>query len=298
MRVLVFGSTGQVARELARANWASGTEVVCLDRAAADFSRPGSLGALVDAHAPDAVIIAAAYTAVDRAEGEEGLVARINAAAPGVIAAAAARHNIPVLHLSTDYVFDGTKDGPYTESDEVRPLGAYGRTKLAGEERVRAANHRHLILRTSWVYSAHGTNFVRTMLRLAATRAEVGVVVDQRGCPTAAGDIADALARLVPQMLDPAAPSGTYHLAGASETTWHGFAEAIFVELSARGLPRPRNNPIRTSDYPTAARRPLNSRLSSDKIAAEFGVRLPGFEASLPAVLDELLGPAEAKGAA
>jgi dTDP-4-dehydrorhamnose reductase len=136
------------------------------------------------------------------------------------------------------------------------------------------------------------------MLRLAAIRAEVGVVVDQRGCPTAAGDIADALARLVPQMLGRAGASGTYHLAGAAETTWHGFAETIFVELSARGLARPRNKPIRTSEYPTAARRPMNSRLSSDKIAAEFGVRLPGFEASLPAVLDELLGAAEAKGAA
>ena len=298
MRVLVFGSTGQVGRELARAIWPAGTELISLNRAAADFANPQSLGALVDAHAPDAVVIAAAYTAVDKAEAEEGLATRINAEAPGAIAAAAARNAAPVIHFSTDYVFDGEKDGFYTETDPVAPKSAYGRTKLAGEELVRAANTRHFIFRTSWVYSAHGTNFVRTMLRLAETRDEVGVVSDQHGCPTAAADIAHAMARIVPKVLESATSAGLYHLAGSSATTWHGFAEAIFSKYAARGFRRPRNTAISTREYPTAAVRPKNSRLDCRKLAQEFGITMPGFEAAIGPVLDELLGTVRAKGAA
>ena len=291
-RFLIFGSTGQLGRALGRAEWGRGTELVFLDRAAADFSAPEGLAAIVRERQPDAVIVAAAYTAVDRAEGEEGLATRINAQAPGVIAAAAAERNIPIVAFSTDYVFDGTKSGRYVETDAVHPLSAYGRSKLAGEQSVRAANPRHAIFRTSWVYSPDGTNFLRTMLRLASTREEVRVVADQAGCPTSAGDLAQAVARIAPLLLDPGAPYGTYHLAGRTETTWHGFAEAIFGELARRGLARPRNAAIGTEDYPTPARRPLNSRLSSDLAAATFGVSVAGFEEAVPRVLDEILASA------
>jgi dTDP-4-dehydrorhamnose reductase len=186
VRVLVFGSSGQVARELRRANFGQGIEIVALDRGAADLAKPDSLAAVVNDHDPDAVIIAAAYTAVDRAEGEEALAQLVNGAAPGAIAAAANDLGIPVVHFSTDYVFNGEKNGFYDEDDQTGPVNAYGRSKLAGEVNVRAANPRHLILRTSWVYSAHGANFLRTMLRLAS-REEVKVVSDQLGCPTCCG---------------------------------------------------------------------------------------------------------------
>jgi dTDP-4-dehydrorhamnose reductase len=287
--VLVFGSTGQVARELARADWAAGTELVFLDRAAADLAKPERLGAVVASHAPDAIVVAAAYTAVDKAESEEDLAVAVNARGPATIAAAAAELDCPVVHLSTDYVFDGAKPSPYEEEDATGPLNAYGRSKLAGEEAVRAANPRHFILRTSWVYSAHGANFVRTMLRLAATRDEVRVVADQQGCPTAAHDLACAIARVVPMAVAGTVPPGIYHLAGATATTWHGFAEAIFAELERRGLRRPANAAISTREYPTPARRPLSSRLSGSRAEATLGLSLAGFERALPRVLDEIL---------
>ncbi len=290
MRVLVFGSTGQVARALARAEWPDATELVALDRAAADLAEPERLGAIVRRHAPDAVIIAAAYTQVDRAENEEPLATIVNAIAPGAIAEAAAALSIPVVHLSTDYVFNGEKDGYYEEDDPVAPVNAYGRTKLAGEIAVREANPRHLILRTSWIYGAEGTNFLRTMLRLAESRDEVRIVADQKGCPTAASDIASAIARALPVLLEQGAKAGTYHSAGGSATTWHGFAEAIFSGLATRGLRRPRNIPITTAEFPTPAQRPLNSRLSSEAFGRTFGLRLRGFEEALPTVLDAAVG--------
>jgi dTDP-4-dehydrorhamnose reductase len=287
-RVLVFGETGQVARALAEAPWTEGTRLTFLDRKAADLSTPGELGAIVQGHAPDAVIIAAAYTDVDGAEREEALATTVNGDAPAAIARTAAALAIPVVHISTDYVFDGKKSGYYFEDDPVAPLNAYGRSKLAGEAAVRAANPRHLIFRTSWVYSAGGRNFLRTMLRLAKERDDVRIVADQIGCPTFAGDIAHAIARALPAAARKGA-WGTYHLAGASETTWHGFAEAIFNELAARGERRPKNTPITTADFPTPALRPKNSRLSSERLAKELGVRIPGYEATLSAVVGAAL---------
>jgi dTDP-4-dehydrorhamnose reductase len=288
LRVLVFGATGQLARELARASWPAATETRFVDRAGADLARPAALGAVVAHHRPDVVVIAAAYTAVDRAETEEGLATTINGEAPGAIAAAAAQIGAPLIHVSTDYVFDGSALSAYGEDDPIAPANAYGRSKALGEARVRAANPRHFILRTSWLYSAFGANFVRTMLRFAAARPEVSVVADQRGCPTAVGDLAQAIAGLAPLARDGAA-YGTYHAAGASATSWHGFAEGIFAQLVARGLPRPANRAIATADYPTPARRPANSRLSCDRLAAAFGIRLGPWEDSLPRVIDELL---------
>lgn len=289
MQVLVFGSTGQVARALARTNWPEGTTLISLDRQMADLSRPDTLGAIVRSRDPDAVIIAAAYTNVDAAEREEELATRVNAGAPEAIAREAAALAIPVVHLSTDYVFDGEKSGYYNEDDPVAPLNAYGRSKLAGEIALRAANPRHLILRTSWVYGAAGASFLHTMLQQAESQDEVHVVADQRGCPTAADDLADAIAHVLPGLLSAGGPWGTYHLAGSSEATRHAFAEAIFERLKARGYRRPLNKPTASADYPSPARRPRNGRLSSERFSKDFGLKLPGYEASLPMVVDAAL---------
>jgi len=287
--VLVFGSRGQLAQELKRAEWKEGTTLTFLGRADADLSAPQTLAPIVEQARPDAIVIAAAYTAVDKAESEEALATAVNAKGPAAISAAAAAWDVPVIYVSTDYIFDGNKEGWYDEADKPSPLSAYGRSKLAGEERVRSANPRHLILRTSWVYSAHGSNFVRTMIRLAASRDAVDVVEDQFGCPTAAADLAQAISRVLPALLDPAARFGTYHLAGASDTTWHGFAEGVFTALAQRGMSRPQNLAIKTSAYPTPARRPMNSRLLSAHFRDIYGVSLPPWEESLPKVLNELL---------
>ena len=289
MRVLVFGSTGQVGRALAHTVWPAGCALTFLDRKAADFSQPFALGEVIECHRPDAVVIAAAYTHVDKAESEEALATTINATAPGAIAEACAGLSIPVVHLSTDYVFDGEKAGPYDENDPVAPIGAYGRSKLAGEVAVRQANPRHLVLRTSWVYDSAGTNFLLTMLRLAECRDEVCVVADQVGCPTAAADIADAIARILPTSLADEGTYGTYHMAGSTSVSWHGFAEAIFENLAGRGMRRPRNRPITTAEYPTPGRRPKNSRLACEAFGRIFGFRLRGFEAAMPRVLDQAL---------
>lgn len=291
-RILVFGSSGQVARELKRARWDRGADVTFLDRAAADLSAPERLGPIVRRTMPDLVIIAAAYTAVDGAESEESLAMTVNAHGPAAIARAAAELSAPLIHLSTDYVFDGEKDGFYGEEDRTNPINAYGRSKLAGEAAVRAANPRHIILRTSWVYSAGGANFLRTMLRLAATREEVRVVADQRGCPTAAPHLAQAVAMLAPQLMGQAPIWGTYHLSGQTQTSWHGFAEGIFAGLAKRAIRRPRNIAVTTDEFPTPARRPLNSRLSCERSKAAFGLSLPGWEEALPQVMDEILAHA------
>jgi dTDP-4-dehydrorhamnose reductase len=289
MRVLVFGSTGQLGRALSRAVWPKETALTFLDRAAADLSEPERLGTIVNAHAPDGVVIAAAYTKVDAAESDEAMAHAVNAAGPAAIAKATAALSVPIVYVSTDYVFDGTKHGFYDEDDAVNPVNAYGRSKAAGETSVRAANPKHLILRTSWVYSAYGANFLSAMLKPAKENREVRVVADQEGCPTAASDLADAISKALPAAMSGEGPYGTFHAAGSAGTTRHGFAEAIFAELRARGLRAPKAVPISTAEYPAPARRPPNGKLSSARLAATFGLRLRGYEEALPSVMDEAL---------
>lgn len=292
MKLLLLGGNGQVGRELRRALPGLG-EVVVATRAgaegalAADFDVPDSVGELVRRIAPDVVVNAAAYTAVDRAESEPDAAFRVNALAPAAIAQACAATGALLLHYSTDYVFDGSASRPYREDDATAPLGVYGASKLAGEEAVRASGARHAILRTAWVYAAHGKNFLHTMLRLAHERDELRVVGDQIGAPTPAGWIADASARIIAQGL-PA--SGTWHLVAAGETSWHGFAEAIMDEALAAGLLArgPRVLPITTADYPTPARRPAYSVLDTNRLRKDFGVTAPDWRDGLHAVIAEL----------
>jgi len=279
MRLLVYGATGQVARELAR----RAPGAVFLGRDRADFADPDSVAAPV-AEGWDAVINAAAYTAVDRAEAEAELARTVNATAPGRIAAACAARGIPFLHVSTDYVFDGSGDRPWRPDDPTGPLSTYGATKLAGEEAVRGAGGPQAILRTSWVFSAHGANFVKTMLRLGAEREELRVVADQWGGPTPAADIAAALLRMAEVLRDDPGAGGIHHFAGAPDTTWAGFAREIMAQAH---LPC-RIAEIPTADYPTPARRPLNSRLDCTGLTETFGITRPDWRAGLVAVLKEL----------
>lgn len=276
--ILVFGTTGQVATELGR----QGT-VTALGRDAADLSDPRACAAAIADLRPSVVINAAAYTAVDKAEGEEALAQTINAASPGAMAGACAHLEIPFLHISTDYVFDGTGNRAWVETDPVQPQNAYGRTKLAGEAAIRASGANHIILRTAWVFSAHGANFVKTMLRLSETRAALSVVDDQIGGPTPAADIAATLLVLARRMQD-GAKGGTYHYAGNPHTSWAGFAQAIFAEagrnVTVTGIP--------SVDYPTPATRPLNSRLDCAKLAMDFGIKPADWQSGLRAVIKEL----------
>lgn len=293
MTVLLFGGNGQVGHELRRSLRALGDVVVTtrsgqLPEGArcevADFDRPDSLAALVQRVAPAIVVNAAAYTAVDKAEDDVDAAFRTNAEAPGVLARACALRDIPFVHYSTDYVFDGQGSRPYREDDPTAPLGVYGASKLAGEDAIRAAGGRHLILRTAWVYGQHGHNFMKTMLRLGAERDELRVVADQVGTPTPAALIADVTTELL-GLRD--APSGTFHLTPRGETSWHGFAEAILEEALARGLiPRaPKVIPVATSDYPTRARRPGYSRLDIGRLEQVLGRALPEWRTGLRQVL-------------
>jgi dTDP-4-dehydrorhamnose reductase len=282
VKVLVFGQTGQVARELAR-RAPSGVDVTCIDRVRADLADPGSCAAAVFAADADVVINAAAWTAVDRAEAEEDAARVVNGDAPAAMARAAAARGLPFIQISTDYVFDGRGTLPFTPDDPTGPLGAYGRSKLAGEDGVRAAAGRHVILRTSWVVSAHGVNFVKTMLRLGAERAALNVVADQVGGPTPAADIADALFIIARVMVDGHA-GGTYHLAGAPDTSWADFARAIMVQA---GLPCAIVD-IPSSAFPTAALRPMNSRLDCTSLFRDFGISRPDWRAGLRDILKGL----------
>ena len=293
MTVLLFGGNGQVGHELRRSLRALGDVVVTtrsgqLPEGArcevADFDCHDSLAALVQRVAPAIVVNAAAYTAVDKAEDDVDAAFRTNAEAPGVLARACALRDIPFVHYSTDYVFDGQGSRPYREDDPTAPLGVYGASKLAGEDAIRAAGGRHLILRTAWVYGQHGHNFMKTMLRLGAERDELRVVADQVGTPTPAALIADVTTELL-GLRD--APSGTFHLTLRGETSWHGFAEAILEEALARGLiPRaPKVIPIATSDYPTRARRPGYSRLDIGRLEQVLGRALPEWRTGLRQVL-------------
>jgi dTDP-4-dehydrorhamnose reductase len=279
MRILVFGRTGQVATELAQQ-----APVVTLGREAADLADPGACAEAIHAHAPEAVINAAAYTAVDRAEEDEALATVVNGDAPAAMAQACAARGIPLVHLSTDYVFDGSGTAPRPPDAPTAPLGAYGRSKLAGEQGVRAAGGSHAILRTSWVVSAHGSNFVKTMLRVGLERGHLRVVGDQIGGPTPAADIASACLGIAAALARDPAKTGTYHFAGAPDTSWAGFAGAIFaaagLEVGVEEIP--------SSDYPTPARRPLNSRLDCTSTEAAFAIPRPDWRPGLAAILTQL----------
>jgi dTDP-4-dehydrorhamnose reductase len=278
--LLVFGRTGQVARELALL----APEATVLGRDAADLSDPEACAAAIAAHAPDAVINAAAWTAVDRAEEEEALATRINGAAPGAMARACAARGIPFVHISTDYVFDGSGTRPWRPDDPPAPLSAYGRSKLAGEAALRAAGGAHAILRTSWVFSAHGANFVKTMLRLGAERDSLRIVADQVGGPTPAAAIAAACLALAEALAKDPDKAGTYHFAGAPDVSWAGFACEIFARAGLRVAVEE----IATAGYPTPARRPLNSRLDCDETGRVFGIPRPDWRAGLAQVLAQL----------
>ena len=292
MRLVVTGRDGQVAASLLEAGQAhTGMEVVAIGRPELDLARPETVIAAIAAGKPDIVVSAAAYTAVDQAEDEPDPAFAVNAAGAGKVAEAAARLGVPVIHLSTDYVFDGSAPGAYVETDTTAPLGVYGASKLAGEQAVAAAGPRHLILRTAWVYSPFGRNFVKTMLRLAADRDEISVVADQWGNPTSALDIADAILHAATMLHDDKSVSafGTYHLAGTGVTNWSGFARHILDTSRAAGGPWAQVRDIASKDYPTKARRPANSRLSSAKFAAVFGWSAPEWQRSTERVVRRIV---------
>jgi len=300
MRILLFGGNGQVGTELQRTLAPLG-ELVVATRAgispngdagvAVDFNAPQSLPAVVDAVAPDVVVNAAAYTAVDRAEGDAAAAFRVNAEAPERIAAACAARGARLVHYSTDYVFDGSGTRPYREDDPVAPLGVYGASKLAGEQAIQASDADYMIFRTAWVYAAHGQNFLRTMLRLGAERDELRVVDDQVGAPTTAGLIAQVTAQALAQR---PLESGLWHLVAAGQASWRGFAEAIFAGAHERGLLQriPGVVPIATSDYPTPAKRPAFSVLDTTRLQQDFGIRPAAWQDGLGSVLDRMAADA------
>ncbi|MEM1299215.1 MAG: dTDP-4-dehydrorhamnose reductase [Pseudomonadota bacterium] len=282
MKLLVFGQSGQVATELDRR---AGPDIAAtfLSRTDADLADPISCATRITETDADVIINAAAYTAVDKAEAEEPLALQINAEAPGAMAQAAASRSLPFVHISTDYVFDGSGDTPHKPDNPTGPLNVYGKTKLAGEDSIRASSARHVILRTSWVCSAHGSNFVKTMLRLGRERDRLTIVADQIGGPTPAAAIADACLTIA-RALHRGAEGGTYHFAGSPDTSWAGFAREIFAQagLTADVVDIP------TADYPTPARRPLNSRLDCTSLIRDFGIECPDWQAGLAEVLKEL----------
>ena len=280
--ILVTGGTGQVARALGAAAGKRALRVV--GRPEWDFDVPDRLPGLLEAAAPSLVINAAAHTAVDKAETDADAAWRANCHGPRIIAEYCARAGIPLIHISTDYVFDGTKGAPYVETDATNPTGVYGASKLVGENAVLATGARAIILRTSWVYAAEGRNFVLTMLGLAARMPRLRVVADQQGCPTAAQDLAAAILRIADRLATIGwqdSYRGVYHAAGAGSTSWHGLAMAAFAAASQYGLKVPEVEPIATSDYPTAARRPGDSRLDCNKLGRVFGIALPEWHNAL-----------------
>jgi dTDP-4-dehydrorhamnose reductase len=295
MRVLVAGREGQVARALLAA--LGDAQVMALEPPELDLTDRAGIARVVEAVAPDLVVNAAAYTAVDRAEDQPELARAVNATGASWLAEAAAARGAPFVHFSTDYVFDGTKGAPYVEADPVAPLGVYGATKAEGERLVLAANPRSVVLRTAWVCSADGGNFVKTMLRLARERPELRVVADQHGAPTFAADLAAAVATMAPRLLAAGpgdAAFGLFHLSGTPHTSWHGFATTILAEAARRGHPAPPVLPIATTDYPTRARRPADGRLDCSRIARIHGIAAADWRVSLGRVLDILVGPVTA----
>lgn len=289
--LLVTGANGQLGQEMQRVALPEGWQVVALDRAALDLTDPAAIAAKVAERPWAAVINGAAYTAVDKAESDQVTAWQVNALAPAAFAAACAMADIPLVQVSTDYVFPGDRDGAWAVDDAVAPLGVYGASKLGGELAVRTSGARHAIVRTAWVVSAHGNNFVKTMLRVGAERGHLGVVADQHGSPTSAADLAGALIRIAVRLADDVqAPTGTFHFSNAGATTWAGFAEEIFRQSAARGGPTATVEPIATSEYPTPARRPANSLLAHDAIERAYGITPRPWRDALGDILDELIG--------
>ncbi len=283
MTLLVLGAGGQVGRALIER---AGAAACGVDEAACDICDAANVERALSAPMLSAVVNCAAYTAVDRAEGERARAFAVNADGAGIVARAAAAHGLPVIHMSTDYVYAGAKAGPYREDDPIAPVNAYGASKAAGDAAVAAGNPAHLLLRTSWVFGVHGTNFVKTMLRLGRERPELRIVADQVGGPTEARDIADAILAMAAACRRPGFSAwGTYHFAGAPSTSWHDFAQAIFERA---GQPQPRLVAIASRDYPTPAARPLNSTLDCSRIGNTFGLGQPDWRISLARVMTEL----------
>ncbi len=286
--ILIFGAGGQLGLELQRSAMQRAVPFAAFTRAEADITDAGAVSRALDEIRPAAVVNAAAYTKVDVAETEINAARLVNETGPGVIAAACASRHMPLIHISTDYVFDGEKSGAYVESDTVAPLGVYGRSKAAGEAAVRATTVRHIILRTSWVYSEFGNNFLKAILRLSQDHDELRIVADQRGCPTSARDLAEAILRIAPELTDENNLYGTYHFAGTGATSWHGFATRI-IEAQAQITGRhPRVTAITTSDYPTAARRPANSVLDCSLFERTFGFRANDWTSETDAITKQL----------
>jgi dTDP-4-dehydrorhamnose reductase len=283
--ILVTGGTGQVASALAAAG---GDSVRVVGRPSFDFDRPESIVAAFRAAAPRLVVNAAAYTAVDAAEDDAEAAYRANRDGPGALAQLCAAAGVPLIHISTDYVFDGAKGAPYVETDRTAPTGVYGASKLAGEQAVLAAWSRTVVLRTSWVYAPEGKNFVRTMLRVGRERDRLRVVADQRGCPTTAADLAGAILAIAERLHQGWRDSyaGVFHAAGSGETTWHGLAVATFEEAARFGARVPVVEAITTAEYPTKANRPADSRLDCGKLATVFEVRLPDWRGSLARTIE------------
>lgn len=289
--ILVTGAGGQLGTELRRAALPAGYAIHAVDVDTLDLTDTAAIAAKVAERPWAAVINGAAYTAVDKAESDQVTAWAVNALAPAAFAQGCAEAGIPIVQVSTDYVFAGDKDGAWEPTDPVAPLGVYGASKLGGELAVRTSGARHAVVRTAWVVSAHGNNFVKTMLRVGATRDELGVVDDQRGSPTSAADLAAALLIIAIRLIeDEGAPTGTFHFSNAGAVSWAGFASEIFAQSGARGGAVPAVKPIATADYPTPARRPANSLLSHDAIRAAYGIEPRPWQAALGDILDELIG--------
>ncbi len=289
--ILVTGAGGQLGTELRRAALPAGYAIHAVDVDTLDLSDTAAIAAKVAERPWAAVINGAAYTAVDKAESDQVTAWAVNALAPAAFAQGCAEAGIPIVQVSTDYVFAGDKDGAWEPGDPVAPLGVYGASKLGGELAVRTSGARHAIVRTAWVVSAHGNNFVKTMLRVGATRDELGVVDDQRGSPTSAADLAAALLTIAVRLIeDEGAPTGTFHFSNAGAVSWAGFASEIFAQSGARGGGVAAVKPIATADYPTPAKRPANSLLSHDAIRAAYGIEPRPWQAALGDILDELIG--------
>ncbi|HUA78467.1 MAG TPA: dTDP-4-dehydrorhamnose reductase [Acetobacteraceae bacterium] len=290
--ILVTGGAGQLATALEKAGAGQGREILRIGRPEFDFDRPETVAAALDGPPLAAIVNAAAYTAVDAAEDDADAAFRANRDGPARLAALAAEAGIPFIHVSTDYVFDGSKGAPYLESDPTAPLGVYGASKRAGEEAVLASGARAVILRTAWVISPTGRNFVRTMIAARARTDKLRVVADQRGQPTSAADLAAAILSILARIEGEGWQErfgGVFHAAGGGETTWHGLAAAVFEEAARHGVAPPEVAPIRTADWPTRARRPADSRLDCARLAATFGLRMPPWRESLRPLIDTLL---------